>query len=138
MKTLIVEDDFVSRLLMQELLRVYGQCDVAVNGKEAIVAVASSLEAGTPYDLICMDIMMPEMDGQEALKEVRRLEEKHGREPGQGARVFMTTALRDRQSVMQAFREQCDGYLVKPIEKAKLLGYLRQLGLISDADPPSA
>jgi two-component system chemotaxis response regulator CheY len=133
MKTLIVEDDFTSRLLLQELLRSYGPCEVAVNGKLAVAAVASALKAKEPFELICLDIMMPEMDGQQALKEIRALENDHGRPSGRGARVLMTTALHDKQNIMQSFREQCDGYLVKPIDKAKLLDHLRELGLAGGA-----
>ena len=63
MKTLIVEDDFTSRLLLQELLRRFGPCHVAVNGVEAVDAVTAALTANAPYDLICLDIMMPVMGG---------------------------------------------------------------------------
>jgi two-component system chemotaxis response regulator CheY len=131
MKTLIVEDDFTSRLLLQELLRGYGPSHVAVNGKEAVAAVTAALDASEPYELVCLDVMMPEMDGQQALKEIRALEAARGRDCGRGARILMTTALHDKENVMTALREQCDGYLVKPIEKAKLMSYLRQLKLVS-------
>ncbi len=130
MKTLIVEDDVTSRVLLQELLRGYGASNVANNGSEAVAAVAAALAAKEPYDLICLDIMMPEMDGQQALQKIRALETQHGLMPGRGAKVLMMTALRDKDNVMKAFREQCDGYLVKPIDKAKLLGELRQLNLV--------
>ncbi len=130
MKTLIVEDDFTSRLLLQELLKTMGPSHVAVNGKEAVDAVRKAFEAKDPYDLICLDIMMPEMDGQQALKEIRSLEEKNGRAVGQGAKVLMTTALSDKSNIMESFRQQCDGYLVKPIDKGKLMDNLTQFDLI--------
>ena len=75
MKSLIVEDDFTSRLLLQEYLKVYGIPHIAVNGREAVEAVRLALEARDHYNLICLDIMMPEMDGQQALREIRALEE---------------------------------------------------------------
>lgn len=129
MKSLIVEDDFTSRLLLQELLRSRGQVDVASNGKEALDAFSLALKVAAPYDLVCMDIMMPEMDGQQALTELRRLEAQHGQVPGRGSKVIMITALHDKDSVMRAFREQCDGYLVKPVDGAKLAQELRALNL---------
>jgi two-component system, chemotaxis family, chemotaxis protein CheY len=135
MKTLIVEDDFTSQLLLRELLRGYGPCHVTLNGHEAVAAVAAALRVKAPYDLICLDIMMPEMDGQEALREIRALEKTHGFDIAQGSKILMTTALRDKDNVMRAFSEQCDGYMAKPIDKAKLVTYLRQSGLIDD--PPS-
>ena len=78
MRTLIVEDDFTSRLLLQTYLSRYGECHVAINGKEAVEAFRMSKQNGSKYDLICMDIMMPEMDGQTALREIRALEEAGG------------------------------------------------------------
>ena len=130
MKTLIVEDDFTSRLLLQELLKSYGPSHIAVNGEEAVKAVNVALEAGEHYDLICLDIMMPKMDGHEALRIFRDQEEARGIRSSEGAKIVMTTALNDIQSVMEAYRNLCDGYLTKPIEKAKLLEELRNLKLI--------
>ena len=78
MKTLIVEDDFTSRLLLQEILKPYGTTHIAVNGKEAVDAVVTAMDVGEPYDLICLDIMMPVMNGYEALKAIRGLEESRG------------------------------------------------------------
>jgi two-component system chemotaxis response regulator CheY len=75
--------------------------------------------------------MMPEMDGQAVLREIRAIEEGAGTRHERRAKILMTTALKDAKNVMTAFRELCDGYLVKPIDKAKLLKYLTELGLIS-------
>lgn len=131
MKTLIVEDDFTSRLLLQEFLKSYGPSHIAVNGKEAVEAMRIALEANEPYDLICMDIMMPEMDGQEALREIRNIEEARGIFSSDGAKIMMTTALGDMRNVIAAYKSLCDAYLTKPIDKAKLLKELRKMKLIS-------
>jgi len=130
MKALIVEDDITSQLLLREQLRSLGPTHVAANGNEAINAVRTALEHNDPYDLICLDILMPEMDGQHALKELRTLEQQRGLQPGHGAKIVMTSVLRDKDHVLQAFREQCDGYLVKPVDKKSLLNCLRELELI--------
>jgi two-component system chemotaxis response regulator CheY len=118
MKTLIVEDDFTSRLLLQEILKNFGHIDLAVNGVEAVDAMSNALEAGDPYDLICLDIMMPEMDGRSALRELRMLEEIRDIPPSRRTKIIMTTALASMTDVMAAYNDMCDGYLVKPIEKA--------------------
>jgi two-component system chemotaxis response regulator CheY len=131
MKTLIVEDDFTSRLLLQELLKNYGPSHVAINGKEAVEAVRLALEAGEHYDLICLDIMMPEMDGQEALRQIREQEEARGIGSSKGAKILMTTALTDLKNVNAAYHSLCDAYLTKPIQKAKLLEQLHELKLIT-------
>jgi two-component system chemotaxis response regulator CheY len=130
MKTLIVEDDFVSRLLLQELLKEYGPTHIAVNGREAVDAVRIALAVDKPYDLICLDIMMPELDGQSALKEIRSMEESKGINSSSGSKIVMTTALDDTKNVFGAFKELCDAYLCKPIEKDKLLSELHTLKLI--------
>ena len=103
MKTLIVEDDFVSRLLLQASLAPYGECHIAVNGRVAVEAFRAAREQGQRYDLICMDIMMPEMDGQEALRQIRKLEDDADILSGDAVKVVMTTALDDIGSVMTAF-----------------------------------
>jgi two-component system, chemotaxis family, chemotaxis protein CheY len=130
MRALIAEDDFTSRLLMQKLLAPYGESHVAINGREALEAFKEARKKRRPYDLVCLDIMMPEMDGQTVLREIRAIEEGAGTRPGRGVKILMTTALKDAKNVMASFREQCDGYLVKPMDKAKLLKYLREFGLI--------
>jgi two-component system chemotaxis response regulator CheY len=130
MKTLIVEDEITSRVLLRELLKRFGLPHVAMNGKEAVAAVSTAILAGDPYDLICLDIMMPEMDGQEALKRIRQLETGAQIPAEKRAKVIMTTALADRDNVLEAIQGQCDYFLVKPIDGRALLDELRLLGLI--------
>lgn len=133
MKALIVEDDFTSRLLLYEILKNYGNTQTAVNGKEAVEAVSAALDADDPFDLVCMDIMMPEMDGQQALKKIRRIEQEKGISSSAGAKIIMVTALSDMKNMFSAYHSLCDGYLVKPIQKEKLLEELQNMHLIDSA-----
>jgi two-component system, chemotaxis family, chemotaxis protein CheY len=130
MKTLIVEDDFTSRILLQEILKPYGQAHIAVNGQDAVAAARIARQAGTPFDLICLDIMMPKMDGQEALRQIRAMEEEMGVAPKDRSRVIMVSALGDMKNVLAAYRNLCDGYVAKPLDKAKLLEELAKLNLL--------
>lgn len=132
MRILVVEDDFVSRTVFTEYLAPYGQVDAAVNGQEGVQAFQAAIEQKKPYQLVCLDIMMPEMDGQEVLRQIRRIEEEQGIAGLDGVKVIMTTALDDFKNIMTAFREQCEAYLVKPIEKGKLIGQMKAMGLIPD------
>ena len=94
-----------------------------------MAAVRKALEGDNPYDLICLDIMMPEMNGQEALVIIRELEKEFDPEGLHTSRVIMTTALEDWENIRQAYEASADGYIVKPIEKKKFLAKLQELGL---------
>ncbi|MGO9211004.1 MAG: response regulator [Terriglobales bacterium] len=131
MRTLIVEDDFTSRFLLQTFLAPYGECHAAVNGREAVDAFRWAKEGGAGFDLICMDIMMPEMDGRAALKEIRALEESAGTLPGTGVKIIMVTAVPDMKVMAASFQLGCDAYLRKPVDTGELLRYLKSLSLVS-------
>ncbi len=130
MKILIVEDDLSSRLLLQKILSPIGDCDVAVNGLEALSAFNMAWKEGQPYDLIMLDIQMPEMDGQEALKEIRKREGDLGVAGCDNVKIVMMTGFVDSENLRKAFMAGCEAYLLKPILKKKLLDQIRQLGLI--------
>jgi len=130
LKSLIVEDDFTSSLLLQEILKQIGPVDVASNGVEAVAAASRAVESGEPYTLICLDIMMPDMDGLEALKRIREIEERHSIALGAGSSIMMTTSLSDTRSMTEAYKNLCDAYITKPIDQAQLHEALRNLNLI--------
>ena len=129
MKTLIVEDDPTCSILLQTILQEYGPVQTAGNGRQAVEVVKESLDKKEPFNLICMDIMMPEMNGQQAVAAIRAMEE--AREIfSNGATIIMITSIDDEESAKTAYSNLCDLYVVKPIEKAPLLEELRKLGLI--------
>ncbi len=131
MRILIVEDDFVSRRILETLLSPYGECHTAVDGEEAVQSFRMAHEEGTPYNLICLDIMMPNVDGQEALKRIRGIEKEMGLKSPEEVRVVMVSALDDPKSVVEAYyRGGATSYIVKPIEKDRLLDEIRAFGLI--------
>ena len=129
MKCLIVEDNFVARTLLLKFLFKVGECHIAVNGQEAVEAFGDALEGGDPYDLVCLDIMMPEMDGHEALQAMRRMEEERGIRDRDGVKVIVTTALGDSKNARGALRQGCEAYIIKPVSKERLFGEMDKLGL---------
>ncbi len=129
MRALIAEDDATSRLLMKMLLTPYGETREAEDGAQAVEAFREALDEDRPFDLVCLDVMMPELDGHEALTAIRKAEEERGILLGCGVRVLMTTALGDSDNVMKGYRGRCDAYLVKPIDRDKLVGHLEAFGL---------
>ncbi|MES1256793.1 MAG: response regulator [Acidobacteriota bacterium] len=130
LRILVVEDDFASRLLLQTFLTRYGECHVAVTGREAVDAFRASQAREETYDLICMDIMMPEMDGREAVRRIRDMEAAKGVLLASGAKIIMTTAVNDLKEVSRCFTELCDGYLVKPIDLSRLLSQMKSYDLV--------
>ncbi len=126
MRILLAEDNITNQQVAVGILKKLGlRVDAVANGAEAVKALET-----IPYDLVLMDVLMPEMDGQQALQQIRALEEAKGILLGDGAKIVMTTALGDSKNVLAAYSGQCDAYLVKPVDKANLLDELRKMGLI--------
>ena len=130
LKMLIVEDDFPSCEVLKEYLSEYGDCTTTANGVEGVEAFRNALDAGAPYDLVCLDIMMPEMDGHEALRAIRQIEQEHGILESSGVRVIMTTAKDRSRDMIEAFDEGCASYIIKPVDQEKLVAEMQKLDLI--------
>ncbi len=130
MRILIVDDSIDSRRLLIKYLSTVGQCDVATDGKEAVRAVQRSHEKNEPYDIIILDILMPNMDGHKALSEIRKLEESEDNQLKGSAKIIMATVLSDKKNVMAAIKGLCDAYLLKPFNKNALFEKLEELGVV--------
>jgi len=132
MKSLVVEDDFISRFVLQKMLAPFGISEVAVNGKEAVQAFSLAIAEEQPYNLICMDIMMPEMDGIEALKHIQIKMKELQIPPEKEPKIIMITALDTPKEVVEAYYQGgCTYYLTKPINKSKILFVLKELQLVA-------
>lgn len=130
MKILIAEDDFASRKFMSRFLSKYGECDVTVDGTEAVDAFLMALDSDESYDLVCLDIMMPELDGYQVLKTIRDIEKERNIPEEKASKVIMTTALNEGRNVTKAFELGCVAYAGKPIDQEKFENVLRKLALI--------
>jgi two-component system chemotaxis response regulator CheY len=132
MRVLIAEDDYAGRLLLQRFLSKYGECDIAIDGLETLDSFLSALKDGKPYDLLCLDIMMPKLDGLKVVKAVRDIEKQKSVEESKRVRIIMTTALNDRKTVMESYSSGCEAFVWKPIDLDKFRDLLIKLGLIAD------
>jgi len=128
-KILIAEDDVVSRKFLNKFFSKYGERDLVVDGLEALEAFMMSIKDEEYYDLVCLDIMMPKVDGVKALKVMRDLEVQHKLDESRCAKIIMTTALGETQVVKTALEYGCDAYASKPIDLEKLVEVLEKIGI---------
>lgn len=131
LKILIAEDDLTSRMFLSSFLSKYGDCDVVIDGMEAIEAYMISVREKSPYDLICLDIMMPKIDGVKVLKAIRDIETSKFILPEKRVKIIMTTALSEADLVQEAFRYGCEAYASKPIKTDKFIEVMKKIGLLS-------
>ncbi len=120
MRTLIVEDEFTSRMQMKFFLEDYGPSDSVENGDDAVMAFKMAHSRKKPYDLICLDVKLPGKDGLQVLTEIKVIEKAIEIPISENVKVFMITAMNDVKFVKKAYHELCDEYLTKPVEKVIL------------------
>ena len=124
---LVAEDNEINALLMRSLLTRLGHRPViTVNGEQAIESWLAAQSAGTPYDLVLMDVQMPELDGIAATRRIRAREAAK-----QTARVPIialtaNTLVEDRYACFEA---GMDGFLIKPLDRDKLNDVLADVRL---------
>ena len=130
MKCLIVEDVEFVREMMVFYLTGYAEIDTAADGVEALELFSQAIKENKPYQLVCLDIQMPNMDGQEALKQMRRIEQEAAL-PDNKAVIIMTTASTDTKDIEEAIWEgDSTDYLVKPVKPEDLMAVLKKYRLI--------
>ncbi|MBF0271884.1 MAG: response regulator [Magnetococcales bacterium] len=135
LRMLIVDDDFNSRLLIQEIVSDLGICHIACNGEEAVNAFRAAHERDQPYHVIFMDIMMPIMDGHQALQQIRAFEHMHKKQ-GNDVFVFMVTAVDSHDNVCKAFFQgYCSDYIIKPVSVSKIMHKLYENKLTAEIPP---
>jgi len=131
MKALVVEDNFTSRKVLVHMLADLMEYDIAVNGDEAVVAFKDAYDANKPYDVIFLDIMMPGKDGMAVLSEIRGYENEHGINGLDGVKIIITSGLDDSQSILDAFKSGCEGYIVKPYHKEEIVAKMEELNILT-------
>lgn len=133
MRILIAEDDMTSRRFLSKVLSQYGECDLVIDGMEALDAYLISVKEKEPYDVICLDIMMPRVDGIKVLKAIRDFEKQRGILPENTVKIIMITALVDDEYAKMALELGCVAYVSKPIDIDKLIKIISSLKIIKTA-----
>lgn len=129
MRILVVEDDPASQKVMTHFLKGIGHCAVAENGAKGLSLFKEAFQSGERFDLVCLDIMMPEMDGQATLNGIRKFEREQGLKSEELTKVVMTTGLNDVSNVMNAFEHGAEAYVTKPISRETLMSEIKKLGI---------
>lgn len=127
MRILIVEDDEISRFFMHKYLIKYGECILAKDGLEAIELFESSILNEEFIDLICLDIMLPKVDGLDVLNIIRKQESEISDSKKVRSTIIITSALNNRATVSKAYSLGCDAFLWKPIKTAAFDKVLQEL-----------
>ncbi len=129
MKILIVDDNQTTAKLVLSYFEGFTDCSVANSGEEALEAVKHAMETNKPYDLICLDIGMPIIDGHETLRTIREFEQSTFNVSNKVSKIIMTTAFDDLKTIEKSFKQMCDGYLVKPVKRTDLLAKMEEIGV---------
>lgn len=129
MRILVADDSITDRMVMRKILQDHGDVTLAEDGQAALDMVKAGLESGAPYDLLMLDILMPNMDGHEVLRAIRALEEERQLEPGNRLKVIMATSLAEREHMLKHF-DAWDGYIVKPVHREDIQENLHLLNLV--------
>lgn len=128
MKALIVDDCALSRQLLIISIEEHAEIEVAENGKEAIALVKQAIDQNENYNLICMDLTMPVMDGHETMQAIRAMESEAGIAK---SKVFMITASSCPDDMIKAITlGECDDYIVKPVMRKAIRKLLKKHTLI--------
>lgn len=135
MRTLIVEDVHFLALILERILEPYSKIDYAQNGGIAIEKYTKAFTKGRAYDLICLDLLLPEIDGFEVLRSIRQFEDDFNLPPEKRAKVVVISTFNDRKTVTKARKAGCDSYIAKPFSKDKVLKTIEQIGLIEYTHP---
>lgn len=132
LRILIVEDEPVNRELLLLSLRGLGECTAVGTGEDAVLAQQRALEQNQPYNVVFLDIMLPGMDGLQALEQLRALEDRHQVPQDKRVPVIITTGLDDDQTASRAFIQgQALSYMTKPFRTGQISEELRKLRLIA-------
>lgn len=142
MRVLVVDDELVSRKKMEKIMTAFGECVAVDSGQAALEAFIATIENGEFFDLITLDISMPQMDGTEVLYEMRRIEQERSIPKERQPKVVMVTAQNDKDTVITCIQAGCDSYIVKPFDKTIMAKKLEEFGIsipesVSEGSPTS-
>lgn len=130
MKILVAEDDEANRKFLTKLLSKFGDVTVVGDGFQAVKHYMQALDERAPYHLVCLDVMMPKIDGYKALDAIRDIEGKYALIEGERARIVMISALDEGGFDEERAGNLYDCYMSKPIDILEFEMNLKRMGMI--------
>lgn len=128
MKILVVDDELVSRKKMQVIMEGIGECKAVESGAEAVAAFKSAWESWAPFDLITLDIVMPDMDGTEVLADIRQIETERNIPKDKKVTIFMVTSQSEKDTIITCVQAGCDDFITKPFNRETVTKKLANRG----------
>lgn len=129
MKILIVDDEAVSRAKLKLIMETFGDCETVGSGKDALAAFITSCREKAPFDLIMLDIGLPDKDGTRVLSEIRAIEKELIGSYGQKVKILMVTSMKDKNSIIASIQSGCNDYIVKPFDLNIVTKKLEKIGI---------
>lgn len=127
MRILVVDDESVSRRKMELIMRSFGQCETAESGSIAIESFVKAWENWSPYDLISLDLLMPEMNGDEVIQKIRDMEKEKSVPDDKRVRIMVVTSKSDKESIITCIQAGCNEYIIKPFDRHTVEGKLAKI-----------
>lgn len=140
MRILIVDDDYVSGVKLKAILAAYGDCDLAPSGQIALELIEAATESSKYYDLIMLDLHLPDISGQDVLYKTRSLENKllKNLKISENSKVVVVTGSSDKSEMLRILSIGADKYLQKPFNYNSIKTVLDELEIVaSNENKPS-
>lgn len=125
MNFLVIEDEMTALIKMKALLSAYGDGAGVTNGYQALEQCAAAIKKGTPFDLVTIDIGLPNVSGLQVLQAINKLEADH---QIPASKKIMVTASGTKNNLVKAASSGCNGFMVKPVKKDTLEEKMAALG----------
>ena len=129
-RALIVEDEHVAREKLKMLMSKFSDCKTVETGEDAIRSFSDSLHSKHYFNVVLLDIGLPDMNGKAILNKIHQLEKEKGVAPEDKTKIIMVTASAAGQALFGSIHDNCDDYLLKPVNEAILRDKLNAVGVL--------
>ena len=129
MKVLIIEDDKSTLTLIEKILGSSVDCESCPTAMDGIEKFVDNMISFDSFDAVLMDINLPDLNGVNCLRLLRRFEAVKGVVDNRKAKIIMMTGTADEENVKGSLKNGCDQFLIKPVSKDKIEAKFKAVGL---------